>query len=302
MNNMRKAFTLIELLVVIAIIAILAAILFPVFAQAKEAAKKTSTLSNFKQTGTGFIIYTTDYDDNFPLAWSHESASDFTRWNYLISIPVGWRANGTHDVPQRMREDGLHWGNSTQPYMKNYGVTQQNGLRDVAIVGGDRHFTPDNSGVTFNGFLHQWSTTAIEQPSNLPMLWGGLGKRNNIGFAFTNPALRCNGTGPCRFNPNGNPQADATPRGCCGGGNYVGAWFRFSVIWNYGQGMHFVGSDSNAKFRHLGGGDASVTVNDYYYNPYAHIDVGGWPLTQWICGNGTAWFYQCVFRPDQTNA
>lgn len=63
---MKRAFTLIELLVVIAIIAILAAILFPVFAQAKEAAKKTSDLSNQKNIVTGSMIYMSDSDDFFP--------------------------------------------------------------------------------------------------------------------------------------------------------------------------------------------------------------------------------------------
>ncbi|MDH4388269.1 MAG: prepilin-type N-terminal cleavage/methylation domain-containing protein [Fimbriimonas sp.] len=63
---MRRAFTLIELLVVIAIIAILAAILFPVFAQAKLAAKKTKSLSNVKNLGTAFQIYLGDNDDVTP--------------------------------------------------------------------------------------------------------------------------------------------------------------------------------------------------------------------------------------------
>lgn len=64
---MRKAaFTLIELLVVIAIIAILAAILFPVFAQAKEAAKKSTCISNMKQIGTSSMLYMQDYDDTLP--------------------------------------------------------------------------------------------------------------------------------------------------------------------------------------------------------------------------------------------
>jgi prepilin-type N-terminal cleavage/methylation domain-containing protein len=62
----RRGFTLIELLVVIAIIAILAAILFPVFAQAREKARQTACLSNMKQIGLGLEMYRTDYDSYFP--------------------------------------------------------------------------------------------------------------------------------------------------------------------------------------------------------------------------------------------
>lgn len=62
----KQAFTLIELLVVIAIIAILAAILFPVFARARENARKTSCLSNLKQLGLGFLQYSQDYDEKLP--------------------------------------------------------------------------------------------------------------------------------------------------------------------------------------------------------------------------------------------
>src|ERR1051326_2554031 len=65
-SKSRHGFTLIELLVVIAIIAILAAILFPVFARAREQARRSACLSNMKQIGLGLAMYLQDYDQTFP--------------------------------------------------------------------------------------------------------------------------------------------------------------------------------------------------------------------------------------------
>lgn len=93
MRSMRKssAFTLIELLVVIAIIAILASILFPVFAKAKSAANKTSSLSNMRQIGTAFTLYLNDYDDTTPALYYYDpnnltlpTTQGFYYWSVLI--------------------------------------------------------------------------------------------------------------------------------------------------------------------------------------------------------------------------
>jgi|SRR5579871_432432 len=97
-HRIREGFTLIELLVVIAIIAILAAILFPVFAQAREKARAITCVSNLKQLGTGLLMYAQDYDEVFcpPLKGIPDSTDPLNKCNT--------------------------WDRLVQPYLKNVGV------------------------------------------------------------------------------------------------------------------------------------------------------------------------------------
>jgi len=97
----RKGFTLIELLVVIAIIAILAAILFPVFAKAREKARQSSCNSNLKQVGIAFAQYSQDYDEKWPL-------NAFT----LSAAGAGSTAAGTTEL----------WYHTLAPYIKNWQI------------------------------------------------------------------------------------------------------------------------------------------------------------------------------------
>src|SRR5436309_3953243 len=93
----HRGFTLIELLVVIAIIAILAAILFPVFAQARDKARQTSCLSNIKQLGMALIQYVQDYDEVLP-----HHAADYADFMSPAAGP--------------------NWARSIQPYARSTGI------------------------------------------------------------------------------------------------------------------------------------------------------------------------------------
>ena len=99
----KKAFTLIELLVVIAIIAILAAILFPVFARARENARRASCMSNLKQLGLGVMMYVQDYDEKYPFS--------LMRSNGTLS-PSGTGFGTSYWI----------WYQTLQPYTKSFQV------------------------------------------------------------------------------------------------------------------------------------------------------------------------------------
>ena len=166
---MRRAFTLIELLVVIAIIAILAAILFPVFAQAKEAAKKTSCLNNTKQIALAIYTYTTDFDDYYPqTSWEQDPQNFMGGIAYNPANPTG--------------KYQVHWTYNIQPYMKNWKlfvcpsdpnpVTTDNpcpnGISDVGKLDGSGHMYCDWAAQTdsyipiYNVMpAHDWTVTSI---------------------------------------------------------------------------------------------------------------------------------------------
>ena len=97
-RSIKSGFTLIELLVVIAIIAILAAILFPVFAQARAKARQVSCLSNIRNLNTGILMYNQDYDETFPY------------WNWGESYKGGSKSPNHYESL---------WVNAIYPYIKN---------------------------------------------------------------------------------------------------------------------------------------------------------------------------------------
>jgi prepilin-type N-terminal cleavage/methylation domain-containing protein/prepilin-type processing-associated H-X9-DG protein len=139
MGQTRKSgFTLIELLVVIAIIAILAAILFPVFAQAREKALQTTCLSNLKQLGTAFSLYLQDYDETLP----------HNRFRIL-------KQAGPYDICDP-RAEVLTWKGAIQSYVKSYDFWRcpSNPSRDAATEDVDKNLKQSYAvnGVIFHGY------------------------------------------------------------------------------------------------------------------------------------------------------
>lgn len=117
MQSRNRAFTLIELLVVIAIIAILAAILFPVFAQARSAAKKTVAISNQKQVGLGLVLYAGDYDDTLPRNDGCELNSSLNPDLRTPALNGSPTAGCTGPFYNRMNH--FTWQKWVMPYIKN---------------------------------------------------------------------------------------------------------------------------------------------------------------------------------------
>ena len=189
----RRAFTLIELLVVIAIIAILAAILFPVFAQARGQARAISCVSNVKQCATGVMMYAQDYDETIPRHDNNGSAT----YNIPPQLTPDWGNPGTDaSIPPAM------FLNVIQPYIKNYQVAYcpeigktnwQSAIPDSSVLGQPYNAAMENSGA-YQGSFSQMAINILTIEWHPDAKWvtvpGGVMPTGPIGSlsAFTRPA------------------------------------------------------------------------------------------------------------------
>ncbi|QYK53204.1 MAG: prepilin-type N-terminal cleavage/methylation domain-containing protein [Fimbriimonadaceae bacterium] len=289
----KRAFTLIELLVVIAIIAILAAILFPVFAQAKVAAKKTQALSNIKQQGTGTMIYLADYDDKFPSAWAtYNSAGSFAYWwSYGATVPAGWADPSTLYLEE---EDKIQWANSTQPYRKNFQMLEMPGQVSVPV---NFPFAPGKKskskvGFSMNGFLNNYDHTAIAQVSRTPLFWQD--DDNWDGLAWANPYMQCTGTGPCRY----SSIDDCNIQSGVGNPAFCTNMWAGLKFFRYGRGAVVVYSDTSARsviYGHKIGAPAAPTTPYHKTNPHRYYSADGTGNSPYYCGTKLV---ECLFAPD----
>lgn len=213
----KKGFTLIELLVVIAIIAILASILFPVFARARENARRASCQSNLRQIGLGVFQYTQDYDERFPVRLVNATGSP----------PVSNGANASNP---------FGWADALQPYLKSTQIFQcpsETGAPTPATSGAfSGQADPTATGYTdywFNSRLSGQSQAVLDSVSQIVMNGDGNGNPSYYWY---------NG---CNVNGDDSNECDPAINGIMGlgrahsrhldGGNFVFAdghvkWYR----------------------------------------------------------------------------
>ncbi|MBC8102122.1 MAG: prepilin-type N-terminal cleavage/methylation domain-containing protein [Cytophagales bacterium] len=293
----NRGFTLIELLVVIAIIAILAAILFPVFAQAREKARQSSCLSNQKQLANAMMLYVQDYDETFPLAIGIQGAN----WNHLAYYfaPPDWSTSISAAAAAR---SASVWPNSVETYVKSDGVHdcpsadytdyyEIVGLPKSTMAPGKRTY---RIAQVYNGLLNMANPSIIKNPAIIPALWEGYGKSAEEGFSQVNPVLRCTeasaANGTCVFVPR--------KTGCSPTVNgETSTWFGFDQpAWVHGKGMNISYADGHVKWLNMSSGPSPATIAQVANYPFSIIDASGFPQGMYGDQNSCHRYW---FSPDR---
>lgn len=244
-TNKRVGFTLIELLVVIAIIAILAAILFPVFAQAREKARQTTCLSNEKQLGLGFMQYAQDYDETMPIcSISGGTVPVINSWDQLIQPYAGVRvaAQANNPVPPTIfacpsdtiqRQFGAAFKYDTRSYAMT-SLTVNGGTTNTAgSVGGTITVNGNTvrTGRPLSDFRAPADTLLFAEFHNDRNIFGN--NSNNVVYGVTTPTGSTFKGQDCKV-------ADPAGSGAC-----IEKYTKFGV---HSEGWNYAFADGHAKW------------------------------------------------------
>jgi len=215
--GIRRGFTLIELLVVIAIISILAAILFPVFAQAREKARSISCLSNTKQLGIALMMYAQDFDERYPFGHMNDADADGDALSWVDSVQPYIKTKLLHRCPS---DSSPAWNAADEPRVTSYGL--------------NAYFTPNHPpyfGLGMAAITRPAECIVVAELADpvtedhfMPMMWGTPPKVNDPDGMEE------------QWDPNTREPKQVAIRRHQGGANYAfsdghAKWLRFERTW-----------------------------------------------------------------------
>jgi hypothetical protein len=198
---------------------------------------------NMYRLGLAVLLYSTDYDRRFPMAYERLSDTQSWGWNQPVAVPRNWQTGSPHG--------GWAWANSLLPYLRSHGqplsqlscsATLPRKLPNADYS--QRVQSPVPVSYAYNGYLHAYFYALVDDPSLLPTFWEGLGREHWVGFAPVNPILRCDRADrPCRFTPCQDPNT-TYPLGA--------VRLPQQSVWIHKSGVHFITLDLSLQTRRLG--------------------------------------------------
>ena len=207
---------------------------------------------NMYRLGLAVLLYSTDYDRQFPMAYERLSDTQSWGWNQPVAVPRNWQTGSPHG--------GWAWANALLPYLSGHRqrlshlscpATLPRKLPNADYS--QRVRSPAPVSYTYNGYLHTYPLALVDNPDTLPTFWEGLGREHWVGFAPVNPILRCDRADKlCRFTPCQDPNT-TYPLGA--------VRLPQQSVWIHKSGVHFIMLDLSLQTRRLGARIAPNSTN-----------------------------------------
>jgi prepilin-type processing-associated H-X9-DG protein len=252
--------------------------LTPVLIAQRHLSDEDQCVSRMRMLSTAMLMYLQDYDEVFPLAFGRDTMGNWL-WSYAHPVPYDWR----QPDPSREAAFASMWANAILPYLSFRGGAPRYDLlycpATIATKIADSNYAnprrrPAKVSYTYNGLLHRLSLGQSDNPATVPALWEGRGRTYLVGYALSNPTLRCeNPRIECRYY---SPARD----GAC---RVSGAMFTTDSLWIHSKGTVMAYMDGHVSWRRLG---LAIAPNntDPNYDPFTGYNTSGVPSYYWFDG------------------
>ena len=252
--------------------------LTPLLVAQRHLSHEDQCIARVRVLALAMTMYLQDYDEVCPLAFGRDTAGIWL-WNFLHPVPHDWVPSD----PARDAARASMWANAIVPYLSFRGGAPRYDLlhcpATIATKIADSNYAnprrrPAKVSYTYNGLLHRLSLGQSDNPATVPALWEGRGRTYLVGYALSNPTLRCeNPRIECRYY---SPARD----GAC---RVSGAMFTTDSLWIHPKGTVMAYMDGHVSWRRLG---LVVAPNntDPNYDPFTGYNTSGVPSYYWFDG------------------